>query len=364
MGRLFQLLGQYKGISQTRLAIACDTTQPKISGYMRGTAKVEALEVFERIADGLNMPGHARIALGLAPGTAPASTSSAGAHPDAVIPSRNTGPALPAPDTEEDEPSVRRRSFVGLTGASLFGAILADPARSGPADAIESFAAVLATYDTAGPSLDAPPDLAALAAAVARAKRDYQACRYSAVTKDLPALLSHLQAACGVLDGQARLQAYTLSAEAHHVAASILLKAGDQGLGWLAADRSSPQPVPQTRRAQVPAGRRHHRRPATYNTINKWAHGISDTYALGILAETTALNVPVVVLPFVNSALAARAPFRRNVEELRREGVHILLGPGSIQPHEPHTGGDHIATYPWHLALAEAERLADLTSPT
>src|SRR5262249_6494979 len=25
--------------------------------------------------------------------------------------------------------------------------------------------------------------------------------------------------------------------------------------------------------------------PATYNTINKWANGISDTYALGILAE-------------------------------------------------------------------------------
>jgi hypothetical protein len=67
--------------------------------------------------------------------------------------------------------------------------------------------------------------------------------------------------------------------------------------------------------------------PATYNTINKWAQGISDTYALGILAQTTALGVPIVVLPFVNSALAARAPFRRSIEELRREGVHILLGP-------------------------------------
>jgi transcriptional regulator with XRE-family HTH domain len=251
MGRLFQLLGQYAGISQTRLAIACDTTQPKISGYMRGIAKVETLDVFERIADGLNMPSRARIALGLAPVTDLASASSAGAQPEPGIPSRNTRPALPAAavsgllsadtgDSEEDEPSVRRRTFVGLTGASLFGAILADTARSGPADAIESFAAVLATYasDTAGSALDAPPDLATLAAAVARAKRDYQACRYSDVTKDLPALLSHLQAACCVLDGQARLQAYTLSAEAHHVAASILLKVGDQGLGWLAADRS------------------------------------------------------------------------------------------------------------------------------
>jgi len=245
VGRLFVLLHRYTGVSQTRLAIACDTTQPKISGYMRGTAKVEELSVFERIADGLNMPDPARIALGLAPKADPASPAAP------VIPPRDTRPALPPPavsgllsadagDSEEDDPSVRRRTFVGLTGASLFGAILSDPARGGSADAIESFAAVLATYasDAATPALDAPPDLSALAAAVARAKRDYQACRYSDVTKDLPALLTRLQSACGVLDGQARLKACTLSAEAHHVTASVLLKAGDQGLGWLAADRS------------------------------------------------------------------------------------------------------------------------------
>ena len=80
--------------------------------------------------------------------------------------------------------------------------------------------------------------------------------------------------------------------------------------------------------------------PATYNTINKWAHGISDTYALGVLAETTGLGVPIVVLPFVNSALASRPPFRRSVEALRAEGVRILLGPGGVEPHPPRTGGD------------------------
>src|SRR6266498_2864317 len=165
------------------------------------------------------------------------------------IPSRDTSAALPAAavsgllsadigDSEEDEPSVQRRTFVSLTGTSLFGALLADT-RS-PADAIESFAAVLATYasDPGWPALDAPPDLPALAAAVASAKRDYQACHYSDVARILPALLSRLQAACAVLDGQDRLTACTLSAEAHHVAASILLKVSDQGLGWLAADRS------------------------------------------------------------------------------------------------------------------------------
>ncbi|HTQ90091.1 MAG TPA: flavoprotein [Streptosporangiaceae bacterium] len=99
--------------------------------------------------------------------------------------------------------------------------------------------------------------------------------------------------------------------------------------------------------------------PANYNTINKWAQDISDTYALGVLAEATGLGVPIVVLPFVNTALASRAPFRRSVDSLRAEGVKILLGPGGFQPHPPRTGGNLIDTYPWHLGLDEAQRMID-----
>jgi len=99
--------------------------------------------------------------------------------------------------------------------------------------------------------------------------------------------------------------------------------------------------------------------PATYNTINKWATGASDTYALGVLAEQTGMGLPIVVLPFVNAALASRAPFRRNVESLRAEGVRILLGPGAIEPHQPHTGGALIDSYPWHLALDEIDSMAE-----
>ncbi|MFF4771430.1 flavoprotein [Microtetraspora fusca] len=93
--------------------------------------------------------------------------------------------------------------------------------------------------------------------------------------------------------------------------------------------------------------------PATYNTINKFAQGICDTYALGLLAEAPGLGIPVVVLPFVNSALASREPFRRSVETLRAEGVHILIGPGQFEPHAPSTGAEVIDTYPWHLAITQ-----------
>jgi transcriptional regulator with XRE-family HTH domain len=244
VGRLFHLVRQYAGISQTRLAIACNMTQPKVSGIMHG-AKVTTLEVFERIADGLNMPNPARQALGLAPLPEATPTS----RPDGGIPPRDTLPDLAAGSLsgllgsdladEEDGDAVRRRTFVGLTGASLFGALLADSTHTGPADAIESLTTILATYSPA-PDADVEhlPDLTTLAAAVARTKQGYQACRYSDVMSELPPLLTHLQTACAVLDGDARLQAFTLSAEAYQVAGSILLKIGDPGLAWLAADRS------------------------------------------------------------------------------------------------------------------------------
>jgi Helix-turn-helix domain len=63
IGRVFRLVARYSGASQTLLAIACLMTQPKISGIMRGTARVESLEVFERIADGLEMPDASRMTL-------------------------------------------------------------------------------------------------------------------------------------------------------------------------------------------------------------------------------------------------------------------------------------------------------------
>jgi phosphopantothenoylcysteine synthetase/decarboxylase len=91
--------------------------------------------------------------------------------------------------------------------------------------------------------------------------------------------------------------------------------------------------------------------PATYNTICKLAAGISDTYALGVLAEAIGLGTPVVILPFVNAALAARAPFRRAVDDLRAEGVQILLGQPGWTPHPPGTGGQHAPAFPWETAL-------------
>jgi phosphopantothenoylcysteine synthetase/decarboxylase len=94
--------------------------------------------------------------------------------------------------------------------------------------------------------------------------------------------------------------------------------------------------------------------PATFNTINQWALGLSDTYALGVLAEQTGLGLPIVVLPFVSDALASRPPFTRSIKALRAEGISILLGPGGVPAHPAHGESEVMAAFPWHLALDEA----------
>jgi phosphopantothenoylcysteine synthetase/decarboxylase len=91
--------------------------------------------------------------------------------------------------------------------------------------------------------------------------------------------------------------------------------------------------------------------PATYNTICKLALGVSDTYALGTLAESIGRGIPIVVLPFVNAALASRRPFAQAVDSLRDEGVCVILGPGQWIPHPPGSGGERIASFPWTTAL-------------
>ena len=45
------------------------------------------------------------------------------------------------------------------------------------------------------------------------------------------------------------------------------------------------------------------------------------------IAELIGRHVPTVIVPFVNTALATRLPFRRAVASLRDEGLHIMLGP-------------------------------------
>lgn len=248
IGRFFALVQQYTGASQTQIGIACGMSQGKISDIMRGASEVKHLEVFEQIADGLNLPDPVRITLGLAPRAQ--SAQPAGREAREAIPHRDTRPVLPPPrpssllhldseDEQEDNDPVRRRTFVGLTGAATLHAMFGEANPDTPMLRAEPFAPVLAAQPGAvGEATSHPPDIRALALAVDNARQQYQDCRYSGLIKTLPNLLARLHAACLGLDGDDRSRAFALSADAHHVAAGLLLKLDDQGLASLAADRS------------------------------------------------------------------------------------------------------------------------------
>ena len=249
IGQLFLLVRKYTGASQTQIGIACAMSQPTVSDIMRGVQQVENLGVFERIAEALQMPDSARVNLGLAPRAAshPAGTEQ---PPARAIPAGDTLPRLDAGrvsdllslddgDGQEDEDTVRRRRFIGLAGASLFSAMLTGTTSDSPGLVrAEPLAPILTGHAQESATADAAPDVAALAAAVNRARSEYQACRYSDLLKYLPGLLARLHTAALALDGDERLRVHALSADAHHVAAGLLLKLDDQGLAYLAADRS------------------------------------------------------------------------------------------------------------------------------
>lgn len=94
--------------------------------------------------------------------------------------------------------------------------------------------------------------------------------------------------------------------------------------------------------------------PATANTVCKLATGITDTYALDVVSECIGLGVPVVVVPFANTALTGRVPYRGAVEALAAEGVAVI-DPGA---HLPHQGAGHLDSYPWKQAMERAAALA------
>jgi phosphopantothenoylcysteine synthetase/decarboxylase len=93
--------------------------------------------------------------------------------------------------------------------------------------------------------------------------------------------------------------------------------------------------------------------PATFNTMNKWAYGSSDTLALGLLNEAIGLGLPVVAVPNPNTALAKHPAFLEGVARLRSWGIHIVFDPEVYPLPTPNMGPPAAELFPW-AALAEA----------
>lgn len=92
--------------------------------------------------------------------------------------------------------------------------------------------------------------------------------------------------------------------------------------------------------------------PLTFNTINKWAAGINDNVALGVLNEALGARIPIVASPFVKTSLAAHPAFSRSLEILTSAGVRLTATNAIKSAHA-------VGRYGWHAVLDLIREILD-----
>lgn len=92
--------------------------------------------------------------------------------------------------------------------------------------------------------------------------------------------------------------------------------------------------------------------PATFNTINKLAGGISDTLALGLVNEAVGLGLPIIAAPWPSIQLARHPVFQRSVAALRAWGATVILD----LAHLPQAS-ENPAVFPWEEVRTELVKL-------
>ena len=69
--------------------------------------------------------------------------------------------------------------------------------------------------------------------------------------------------------------------------------------------------------------------PLSFNSVNKFAHGHADNFAIGLLCEMAGYGVPVVVVPHCKPQLASHPAFAASLNTLRTMGVQVLFDPAA-----------------------------------
>lgn len=93
--------------------------------------------------------------------------------------------------------------------------------------------------------------------------------------------------------------------------------------------------------------------PLTFNSVNKWAAGINDTLALGVLNEMLGTDVPILAVPCVKAVLREHPAYGESIRRLTRCGVSVLA-PDTVTVR----ADDGLATFVWPQITAA---LRDLT---
>ena len=104
--------------------------------------------------------------------------------------------------------------------------------------------------------------------------------------------------------------------------------------------------------------------PATFNTINKWALGIADTLALGILCEYTGLKMPIVTVPCFRTGggLDGHPAFFRSLHMLKEYGVRVLYEPDTYPPKNQVPPEEILTVLDETMRTAQSSKRGDIES--
>jgi phosphopantothenoylcysteine synthetase/decarboxylase len=91
--------------------------------------------------------------------------------------------------------------------------------------------------------------------------------------------------------------------------------------------------------------------PLTFNTINKWAAGISDTLALGLLNGLLVGGPPIVAAPCAKDALRSHPAYSPSIRALTNVGVRFLDQEALVS-----RDTDGRATFNWQLVMHKLNR--------
>ncbi len=89
--------------------------------------------------------------------------------------------------------------------------------------------------------------------------------------------------------------------------------------------------------------------PLTFNSLNKWAHGHSDTLALGLLNEALGLDLPIVAAPCVKQALRRHPAYGASIATLKTCRVRFL-DPDTITVR----AAGELVTFDWPMVVSLA----------
>ena len=230
-GALLRLARQARGLTQAQAGQLAGYSAATISRFETRARRLADIETLRRLAAALDITPEL---FGLTPGGPESRTAGRPASPPTAASLTTVVTARP-----QDGDEVRRRELLaGLTG--LAGALLLPLPGTPAGPGTDPLASNLEAILTGRSASAAPVSVPALRKSLTTAWQAFETCHYQALAGQLPDLVGAAAASRASAAGPTRQAFSAILADAYVLASELALKANEDGIAWVAADRALP----------------------------------------------------------------------------------------------------------------------------